>query len=193
MNLQDIPKLVINLSSRPDRLEQAKKELTSFEFTVIPGIKHDNPMLGIGEAHLNCIRHAQAQGWPNVMIIEDDIQFRPGYQSYMNEALEVLPADWDVLLGGVYEANKLEPLNAYWDRIGEFCGLHFYIVNQSAYDTILQYDGKLHIDRWMNYAGKRLKAYVTRKYFAIQRDGYSDNSKSITNYNDLYIKKHKLL
>lgn len=193
MTLQDIPILVINLPSRPDRLELIGKELAGLSYIIMPGVPNTNPMVGIAEAHLNCIQKAKASGWPHVLIVEDDLDLRPGAVYYLNEALQNLPDDWDILLGGVYEANEVRPFNTHWNTIGEFCGLHFYILKQKAYEKALQYDGRLHIDRWMNYHGKRMNAFITKKYFAIQRDGYSDNSKSFTNYNDIHLKKAKLL
>jgi GR25 family glycosyltransferase involved in LPS biosynthesis len=193
MNLQDIPKLVINLESRPDRLTLVKKELQDWNAYVIPGVPDKNPMLGIARAHLNCVQHAKDKGWSEVLIMEDDVQLRPGCSQYLEQAFECLPPDWEILLGGAYEANNLKYFNAFWDSVGEFCGLHFYIVRQSAYDKILEYDNKIHIDRWINYNGKRLKAYITNKYVAIQRDGFSDNVKAQTYYNDLILNKRKLL
>lgn len=193
MLLSQIPKLVINLESRPDRLELARKELDGMGAYIMPGFIEKDPMIGIAKAHLNCIAHAKEKDWPVVLIMEDDVMLRPKCKEYLDEALKHLPDNWELLLGGVYEENKLQQYNEYWDSIGEFCGLHFYIVNKSAYEKILEYNYNLHIDRWMNYNGKRLNAYLTKKYVATQRDGYSDNVKANTSYNELLLKKKKLL
>lgn len=193
MTLNTLPKLVINLESRPDRLAQVKKDLHPYSAFVMPGIVDKDPMTGIAMAHLNCIRLAKEKRWDQVIIMEDDVCFRLGAWDYLRDALQAAPQDWEILLSGVYEENGIEQVNGFWDKIGEFCGLHFYIVHSRAYNKILTYDGRLHIDRWMNHRGTRLKAYQTRRYATYQRDGYSDNSRSHTNYNDLHLKKKKLL
>lgn len=184
MNLDVIPKLVINLESRPDRLTQVKKELSGWNAYVMPGILHPNPMIGIAKAHLNCIQYAKDKGWDSVLIMEDDVLLGKGCAEFLNEALKFTPKDWDILLGGVYEENQVTSFNEWWDKSGEFCGLHFYIVNSKAYNKILEYDYKIHIDRWINYRGQRLNTYITKKYIAIQRDGYSNNVNANTTYND---------
>lgn len=198
MNLQDIPKLVINLEKRTDRrdafIKHWKESVPEWgHVNLMPGVLDDDPMIGIASAHLQCVKFAMDRKWPNVMIMEDDVSFRPRCTAYLDEAVKVLPDCWDILLGGVYEANNLQPFNSHWDRIDEFCGLHFYILSASAYDKVLAYDKRFHIDRWMNMGGKRLNSFVTNKYVAIQRDGFSDNVKANTNYNDLLLNKKKLL
>ncbi len=106
--------------------------------------------------------------------MEVDIEFRPGAKEYAAEAFKNLPEDWDILLGGLYSTDKLTPYNDYWSQTGEFAGLHFYIVNSKAYDTILNFNKNMHIDRFMAGQGK-LKCYAANKFFAIQKPGHSDN------------------
>ncbi len=191
MDLESLNKFVINLPSRTDRLEQVKKELAGWNYVVVPGIKKESVMAGIGQAHLCCIANAKFLGLPYVLIMEDDLVLRKGIETYLNEALNNLPEDWDLLLGGAYQIKSFKSYNDHWDELGEFCGLHFYIVNEKAYDKILTYDGQQHIDRWMKKCAN-LNCYVTKKFVATQRPGVSDNVKSYQDYSHL-IKKHKLL
>lgn len=146
---------------------------------------------GIGQAHVNCILIAKQKEWDLVLIMEDDIELRKGAEDYLNLALKAVPNDWDVLLGGIYHGKNFH-YNDYWNKVGEFCGLHFYIVNKSAYDKILLYDGKHHIDRWMNKGGTKLNCYVTSKFVATQRNGFSDNVSKKVDYSDK-LKMYKLL
>lgn len=185
MNLRNIYKLVISLPHRTDRLNLVQKELDGWEFEIIPGVVMDNPIYGIAQAHLNCIRRAKELKHNCILIMEDDIVLRNGAKDHLNTSLENLPKDWDILLGGVYENKNLRPFNDHWDQVGEFCGLHFYIVNEKAYDAILAYDfsKNQHIDRWMNKENN-LKCYVLKKFIATQRHGYSDNVKMEVDYSD---------
>jgi hypothetical protein len=124
--------------------------------------------------------------------MEDDVVLRPGAFEYLDHAINFAPEGWDILLGGVYESELLTPINEYWNKTGEFCGLHFYIVAERAYEKILKYNGKHHIDRWMNHKGKGLNCYVTKKFIATQRDGFSDNVRKVKSYSD-NLKRFQLL
>lgn len=192
--VQAINKYVINLPSRLDRLDSVQKELPYLfkdaTFRLVSGVVHPNPMIGIAKAHLNCIEIAKEQSLPYVLIMEDDVCFpaKAKTLAYVKNAFNHLPEDWDILLGGLYESDGFVQYNEYWNQTKEFCGLHFYIVNEKAYDIILTYDNLHHIDRWMNMGGKRLKCYVTRKMFAIQTIGFSDNAKKKTDHSDKLLK-----
>src|SRR3972149_4538112 len=182
----ELNKLLIHLPERTDRLDDFKNELTYLpcnNLIITQGIKHSQSYKGIAQAHLNCISIAKGNEWPRVLIMEDDVVFQGGEKPapHLYKCLEIIPEDWDILLGGVYQAKELNNYNEFWDKVGEFCGLHFYIVNAKAYDKILQYDFIHHIDRWMNQKN-RLNCYVINKFIATQRSGYSDNVKEKVDY-----------
>jgi hypothetical protein len=194
MRLEDIPKLVINLPERVNRLNQFKEELKwigSPDVHIINGVLNpDKPMLGIAQAHINAI--TAAKQWDKALIMEDDVVFQ-GKQNtlpYLNQALLNVPQDWDVLLGGLYETRGLTKVNEHWSRTGEFCALHFYIIRN--FSVIENYDNHTHFDRWVNKGGKKFNVYVTNKFVATQREGFSDNVKKIVNYSDR-VKRFELL
>lgn len=184
---------VINLPERKDRLNLFKQELeyTFFSPQLILGVKHNDPMIGIGQAHINCITLAKQRELHCILIMEDDLVFNGKEKTtpYLKMCMENLPEDWDILLGGIY-SGKPKKYNEYWSLVKEFCGLQFYIVNSKAYDKILQYDFKTHIDRWL---GKQdLKCYVANKFFATQRSGLSNNTGKNEDYSNR-LKKYDLL
>jgi hypothetical protein len=186
---------VINLPQRTDRYELFKEEVKwiGLKPMVVDGIPHLKPEQGIGQAHTNCIKLAKEQGLPYICIMEDDIVFQGKEKTieYFNKCLDNLPDSWDVLMGGVYNRGETTKHNEYWDKINKFCGLHFYIVNANSYDKLLTWDGINHYDRWLSK--QKLSIFVTAKYIAHQRDGYSDNAKNHTKYNDEHLDKSKLL
>lgn len=198
MNFTELNKIVINLPERTERLKEFKQELVYLpcsNLQIVSGVKHTQSFKGIAQAHLNAILIAKGNEWHEVLIMEDDCVFNGKDQTYdyLLNALNDIPADWDILLGGIYHG-KIVPFNNYWSKTGEFCGLHFYIVNSKAYDNILEWDGTQHIDRFMNLKGLRLNAYVTNKFIATQRDGWSDNQgKKIELGHILKSNKYKLL
>lgn len=187
--------LVINLPQRVDRYEHFKDEVKWIGLNpfVIDGIIDRPALKGIAKAHMNCILMAQERDWDKVLIMEDDIVFQGKEKTipYFNECLKNLPNDWDILLGGLYEKSKTTHYNKYWDSVECFCGLHFYIVNSGCYEKLLTWDGVSHYDKWL---GKQnLSIFVTNKYISHQRDGYSDNSETVTDYNNIHLNKLKLL
>ena len=196
MDLNLIPKLVINLPERVERLERFNKE-TNWEVSVINGVKASPSWHGIAQAHMNCIKLAKAANWDKVLIMEDDLYIPAKGKAVLVDYLygafndKKVPENWDVLLGGLYHAQHLTKVNNYWSKVGEFCALHFYIVNAKAYDKLLTWDNTNHYDRWMGRQG--LNCYVTNKFFAIQYDGYSDNVNKITDYNSTYLSKFAIL
>lgn len=194
-NLQKTHRCLINLPHRKDKLDSAVVEIESFfgnkYFHLINGVVEETPHKGIAQAHMNCISLAKSNNWDSVLIMEDDLQFRPNAKEYAIEAFNNAPNDWDILLGGLYSTDKLTPYNDFWQETKEFCGLQFYIVNANAYDTILNFKKNMHIDRFIAGRGE-LKSYVTNKFFAIQRAGISDNVGMYKDYTD-YLTKFELL
>jgi hypothetical protein len=78
MKISEIPKFLINLERRPDRLERVKKELDyiGWDYTVYKAIDtngHD----GLSKTTLEIIKIAKERKYPRVMLIEDDIRFMP--------------------------------------------------------------------------------------------------------------------
>lgn len=197
IEITNILPLIISLPERKEKLQNSIIELKSFTvnpgFFLIPGIIESAPYLGIAQAHMNAISISRDNEWPYTLIIEDDIQFRPGAKEYATEAFKHIPEDWDILLGGLYSTDGLTPYNEYWQLTKEFCGLQFYIVNSRVYDKILSFKKNMHIDRWMAGQGG-LKCYVTNKFFAMQRPGFSDNCgvyKDYTEHLNEQIKTYK--
>jgi GR25 family glycosyltransferase involved in LPS biosynthesis len=160
---------------------------------VIDGIPHLQPERGIGQAHTEAIKHAKIMGLDKICIMEDDIVFQGKEKTipYFNECLNNLPSDWNILMGGVYNRGATFKENEYWNKLTTFCGLHFYIVNANCYDKLLTWNGIDHFDRWISK--QNLSIFVTDKYIAHQMDGYSDNAKANTKYNDEHLDIHRLL
>ena len=188
-----INSILINLPKRVDRFEHCVNEFKKLfgEFTCIvnPGIDMpDSTTLAIREAHKNCINDAKILSFDKVLIIEDDICFRDNSKPYFDELMANLPEDYEVCLFGIYGGAITELENKYWNKINKISGAHFYLVNQNAYNKILDYNGTRPIDHWI---GENLNCYISKKHFAYQLDGYSDNSKCVTDYNRTNLSKYE--
>jgi GR25 family glycosyltransferase involved in LPS biosynthesis len=180
LDIQSIPKYVINLKHRTDRLEQIKSEMqwvfTDTSFNLFEGIVHRKPMIGCGSSHLAIIQLAKERNLPYVLLIEDDCIFpaKEKVLPYINEAFKEVPDDFNIVFGGLYQAKLTNPINNYWMRVRQYSSTHFYIVNSKCYDLILNgWDKNSHIDRWL--AEHVDNSYCTKKMWAIQSVGYSDN------------------
>jgi hypothetical protein len=78
MKFSDIPKFVINLKRRPDRLESIKKEMDymGWDYEIFEGVDIGSYM-GCTLSHFEIFKIAEERGYQKVMIIEDDTQFMP--------------------------------------------------------------------------------------------------------------------
>lgn len=78
MKFNEIPKFVVNLERRPDRLEKVKKEMEyiGWDYEIFQAID-TNSYMGITLSILEIIRIAKSRKYPRVMVIEDDIGFMP--------------------------------------------------------------------------------------------------------------------
>ena len=193
MLLDNLNKIVINLPERTDRLERFKQESIFSDYIVMPGIKDKPASKGIGKTHIKCVQLAKDNKWPYVLIMEDDLVYPAKEKTlpYIEKAFKEIPNNWDIILGGVYNLRAEVYVNKYWRRVGEFCALHWYIVNEKAYDTFMKWDDTWHIDRWIGNQG--LNIYLPHKFWAIQEDGYSDNVEKITDYNSTILPNFKVL
>lgn len=86
MKFNDIPKFLINLERRPDRLEKVKKELEyiGWDYEIFKAIDK-NSYMGITLSILEILKIAKERKYQRVMVIEDDIQVMPYAKSLLSE------------------------------------------------------------------------------------------------------------
>jgi len=86
MNLDTIPKFVINLERRPDRLQKIKKELSyiGWDYEIFKAIDK-NDHRGCSLSHADIIKKAKENNWDEVLVIEDDCTFMPYSKSLIEQ------------------------------------------------------------------------------------------------------------
>ena len=86
MNINSIPKFVVNLERRPDRLEHIQKEMDymGWEYEIFKAIDLNNHG-GCTLSHTNIIKIAKERGYDSVMVIEDDCTFLPYSKDLINK------------------------------------------------------------------------------------------------------------
>jgi GR25 family glycosyltransferase involved in LPS biosynthesis len=89
MNFNDIPKFVINLERRKDRLGKISNEMKymNWDFEVFKAID-ENSFKGCSLSHSEIISIAKERNYPNVMVIEDDCTFMPYSRNLINNLNE---------------------------------------------------------------------------------------------------------
>jgi hypothetical protein len=86
MNITSIPKFVVNLERRPDRLEHIQKEMDymGWEYEVFKAVDLNNHG-GCTLSHTEIIKIAKERGYDSVMVIEDDCTFLPYSKDLINK------------------------------------------------------------------------------------------------------------
>jgi GR25 family glycosyltransferase involved in LPS biosynthesis len=86
MNITTIPKFVVNLERRPDRLEHIQKEMDymGWEYELFKAVDLNNHG-GCTLSHTQIIKIAKERGYDSVMVIEDDCTFLPYSKDLINK------------------------------------------------------------------------------------------------------------
>jgi len=104
---------LINLDEREDRWEQAKLEFSKFHidnYIRFPAIKNEVGHVGCAESHLSLLQKMQEEKVEKFLIMEDDFTFKGNPLETLSNAIQQLPADWDMLYLG---ASTYSPLKRY--------------------------------------------------------------------------------
>lgn len=86
MIFKDLPKFVVNLESRPDRLKDIKFEMDyiGWDYELFNAVAKNNYM-GCTLSHLSIIKLARERGYKRVMVIEDDCVFMPYSKNFIQD------------------------------------------------------------------------------------------------------------
>ena len=194
----------INLDRRTDRREQMEGALDALRVPAgkrerFAAVAHARGAVGCSRSHLAVLRRARREGWPNVMVLEDD--FQPAvdagtWDARLARFLDAVP-DFDVLLlaynlrredgrGGAGGARRT--LDAQTTA--------GYVVRQPFYDTLianveagvrqLERDsrryGEFVLDTYWKRLQPRARWYHAVPRLGTQRASYSDIEQTHVDY-----------
>ncbi|MDY6937439.1 MAG: glycosyltransferase family 25 protein [Cyanobacteriota bacterium] len=200
---------VINLPEREDRRKEMTQELnlagmpfTPNKVELFKAIKPDSPgpfksigFRGVFLSHLTILKTAKAEGFKNVLILEDDLEFRKDFPQYEEAIIaEMMSVDWDILNFGYY-CDGYSGLESIGSSIlkpfsGKIIGTHFYAVNGKVFDRLIDFlegmlqrppghpDGSpMSPDGALNLFDNKfsdVNRLITVPYFGFQRSSPSD-------------------
>ena len=212
MRIQDIPKFVVNLKRRPDRLERFRKQMEylGWDYEVFEAID-TNSYMGITKSQLAIIEIAKERGYSKVMIMEDDCEIMPYARDFIKKLnTEVEHLDYAIL-------NLSPTLNRHIDRASDFKYLlditnlpekrdpnhrDIYAANMIIYDASI-YDEMFKISEVAFQSGEYFYAlddfifqFVVQKFqsycpivpVSTQGNDWSDISQG--NYNNFYLQTY---
>lgn len=193
--------LYINLETRPDRKEHVESELKKIGIKAerFNAIKLANGALGCSMSHLKCLERAKKEGWPHILIIEDDIKFLKHqiFKKQLNKFLERYK-DFDVLMIAGNVVPPAEKLDCC-AKITNCQTTTSYLVLSHYYDTLIknykegiqlllkypEHKKIFAIDKYWFQIQETGKWYIITPLTVIQKEDYSDIEEKNTNYENL--------
>jgi len=193
---------VINLKSRPDRLEQAQRELFKYDipFEIFTAKKHANGADGLHYTMKELF--TSSQNMDNILVLEDDIEIVSGINDIMPQALRELPTNFDLLYLGANVQAPLIPAGEFLFKCNSLLTTHAVLYSSKA-RTLLLNDmvtcGIKQIKAWREPIDQLYQrvlqvhnnCYITNPMIVMQRSGFSDILNMDTHYSELLMENFK--
>jgi len=96
-------------------------------------------------SHIKAIEYAKENGWDCVCIFEDDILFKPNFNTELRRAMALLPKDWDMLWLAGTDIQPSLPKNEYLCKLYSCYGAYGYILRDTMYEFLLKELKKLEL------------------------------------------------
>lgn len=209
--LTDISQIVyINLASRTDRKEQVEQELAKMGWTGtrFNAIATEHGAVGCSMSHWKVLKEATERHADHLLVVEDDIVFLD--PSALKHSLDQFlqrrsPTDWDVVLLGGNNASSPIAVDETCVKIRHCQTTTGYLVNGHYLATLMD-NVKRGVEQLIKTPTDKPRFAIDRFWFAlqevdrwflllpltvVQREGYSDIEKRVTNYQGLMQQLYK--
>ncbi|MBM3857439.1 MAG: hypothetical protein FJ390_05685 [Verrucomicrobia bacterium] len=143
---------VINLDSQEPLFTALQQEMLAYgleceRFVVTPD---EHKQIGCTMSHLELIARAKKEGWPYLIVLEDDCMTRKAMKAWPTVFQYLLKEKkrWDIFLGGAMyvhpkklqlDFKKEGPIKIEIIECQHAVAAHFIIYNQTSYDRLLQW------------------------------------------------------
>ena len=196
---------VINLDSRPDRIEKIINNFSKYlNIYRVSAIRDKNSAKGCASSHISVIKMAKENKLPSVLVLEDDCVPTKDFDKWpkIKEWLDSNKDKWDLYVGGnshyswgdkstIKPLCKLDSIKLYKTKTQTS---HFFYWNSRAYDTYLEMEKTLDNEIADLYANKRNLIIITSvPFIAVQAKDYSDIEKKDVDYTDYFEKTKKII
>ena len=196
-NLNYVDKIYcVNLDRRLDRWEETKVEMKRlgledrvFRYSAVDGklVENKSKLLpgeyGLIVTHINILNEAIENGYENILIFEDDVEFINDFID-IDKYFEKVPNDWDIIYLGGNHIQRPRPLNDRISRVTKTYTTHAMLVNRKCFKNLVDELSKFSAQLDVIYTNLRLKLYTCTPSIATQRVSFSD----IQGYNADYTK-----
>lgn len=198
---------VINLKTRPDRLEHVTAEFEKLNIkpNIFNAIQTKDGAVGCTMSHIKCLEIAIEKDYEQIFICEDDITFLEPYVALRSlDFFQKKIKNWDVLIIGGNVVKPYEKIDDYCLKITNCQTTTGYIVKKNYYNTLLN-NFRTGINKLLTTGNTRQFAidiywkqlqiqdnwYLLHPLTVTQYENYSDIEKKNTNYNHLMLDPHK--
>jgi len=211
MNLNDVDAYCISLEKRGDRREKVEPNIkgAGINFKWVWSV--DGSMLNIDPEKISCpymktrpgtvginltyksmFEYAKRNDLPNILILEDDVEFSDDFKERIGDFLNNIPDDWDMIyLGGNHLDHFPVKVNDHVSRCISTRSSHAIIYKNTCYDYFIDALAKMDNPLDEVYAkaqrDKVVVAYVPVPPLAWQFDGHSDIENRPANYRFLEV------
>ena len=158
--------IVVNLDRRPDRLAAITHQLDSLQVTWKrwPAIDDRGtdmtPIFCNVMNAVNRLFYAQWKEYKHILLLDDDCEFVPNFETKLDEVWPSIPDDWDTVSFGDHLISAT-PITDKIQKINESYGGHATAIKMSCVTTLLNgFKGKNFADLELNAMSGDLNRYV---------------------------------
>tara|TARA_R110002096_G_scaffold82501_1_gene192008 strand:+ start:234 stop:875 length:642 start_codon:yes stop_codon:yes gene_type:complete len=188
---------LINLATRPDRLQRVKERLECLDIkyerleaidgkTIEPHHHLKPGEVGCNMSHVSALRDAKRNNYGSILILEDDVVFKEDILERFNEGYKRVPDDWEIIFLGGDHIRPPTKISEHIVKCNFTFNTHAYIIRDVAYEKLLAKAKRMSAQIDTVYARMQIlgkvKAYGFYPWLANQEDGYSDVQDRDINY-----------
>ena len=185
--------VVINLDSRPDRMESFDKQAKKYgiEYQRFSAVVANPPSLpptwACKESHKSVIKQAVEDNVKRLFVFEDDALFVEDFNTKLADLYKELPKDWDMFYLGAWHL-EYEKYKEGLVKMKDSYSAHAYGINAHYLDDAFSvvYKPKP-IDIALATKHPFIKAYCAKPALVGQIPGYSDIEKEYRDVTEHYL------
>jgi GR25 family glycosyltransferase involved in LPS biosynthesis len=144
--------------------------------------------IGCYLSHLFLYEKALQSGKTVIFVMEDDVDFVPGFARKFRECMKVAPNDFDILLLGWSNQGSIKAINTCWVKVSRFFQTHAYIITKKGMEKVIQFTNnsiRMQIDALLSRFSHKLNIYGVQEKLT-----YQESTDTIQLYNVKSIPKN---